>query len=592
MACVGHDISHRDALSGASVFANAGASTSDASDAWLDSDASDLSDAIADTTLDAAAPADALTDAIDAPAGSGGASLERFHVPGTQMGDVDASAFYTSGVCAGCHSSSSMPSAPYPTWVGSLMANAGRDPLFFAQMTTANQDVPGVGYYCMRCHVPMAIVTGHAAVADGTALDTTDRDGVTCHLCHTLVDPIYVPDASPPQDFAILAGLADRPRRYGNAAFVLDPSGLRRGPYVDAAPPHAFVASPFVRSGDMCGTCHDVGNVAVARLADGGYTYNAPDARAPNPDPHAQFPLERTYAEWKLSAFANGGVDMGGRFGGTDAGVVATCQDCHMPRVSGQACVFAGTRSDLARHDFAGASAWVLDAIANVYGDAGVDVAALGVGRANAVAMLERATSIAVTQSGATLAVRMTNESGHKLPTGHIEGRRVWANVQLFDAASTLVKEYGAYDLATATLDEATTTVFEMLIGLSPEASRITGLPAGVTTHMSLADLVVKDNRIPPRGFARAAYDAVGAGAVAATYADGQHWADQSFVIVAGATRAKVTFYYQTVTRDYIEALRNGNHTDNWGTILYDAWLATGRGAPIAMASTEIPLTP
>lgn len=50
---------------------------------------------------------------------------------------------------------------PHSTWSGSLMAQAGRDRLFRAQMTTANQDVANVGYLCMRCHVPMSLVTGH-----------------------------------------------------------------------------------------------------------------------------------------------------------------------------------------------------------------------------------------------------------------------------------------------------------------------------------------------------------------------------------------------------------------------------------------------
>ena len=83
-----------------------------------------------------------------------------FHLSGTQIGDVPGGVLGTSGECQACHGDFD-PDAPYATWSGSLMGHAGRDPLFFAQMTTANQDVANVGYFCMRCHVPMTFVTGH-----------------------------------------------------------------------------------------------------------------------------------------------------------------------------------------------------------------------------------------------------------------------------------------------------------------------------------------------------------------------------------------------------------------------------------------------
>ena len=40
-----------------------------------------------------------------------------------------------------CHGLTQNGVDPYSTWSGSLMAHAGRDPLFKAQMVTANQDV-------------------------------------------------------------------------------------------------------------------------------------------------------------------------------------------------------------------------------------------------------------------------------------------------------------------------------------------------------------------------------------------------------------------------------------------------------------------
>lgn len=330
----------------------------------------DAADVSSDTTVEAADVQDASTDVEQADAVDSGPPVAPadFHVPGTQMGDVLPGKYFRSEICTGCHGSDyadlEIPNGPYPTWKTSLMAWGGRDPLFFAQMATANQDVPGVGYYCLRCHVPMSIATAHAADWKGTSLDDQDRDGVTCNFCHSMVDPIYVKGKSPSIDEPILAALKEVPKTYGNAQFVLDPDGTRRGPYNLVMGYHVTVQSNFMRSSDMCGTCHDVGNVAVSRASDGTYAYNAAGAPAPDSDPHTQFPLERTYTEWKLSAFARGGVDMKGRFGGAGATVVSTCQDCHMPRTTSKGCVLAAERSDLARHEFAGASAWVLRAIA------------------------------------------------------------------------------------------------------------------------------------------------------------------------------------------------------------------------------------
>ncbi len=515
-------------------------------------------------------------------------TLADFHLSGTQVGDVGTDVIFTSDQCQSCHGNFDAENEPLSTWQGSLMGLAGRDPLFYAQMTTANQDVGNVGYFCLRCHMPMSFPTGHAYTADGSTLDNTDRDGVTCHFCHSMVDPIYKPGISPPEDQLILGGLEEVPEYYGNAMFVLDPSGTRRGPYEDTDAPHQTIASPFHRSAEMCGTCHDVGNVAVSKQEDGTYRYNVIDQPVPDEDLTTHFPLERTFTEWKLSEFASDGVDLGGRFGGTGPTTVSTCQDCHMPRTTGQGCYFGRERDDLARHDFAGAAAQALDLIAEYYSeDPNVNLDAIAAGRQKAVSMLERAATLQTRLQAGTLSVRVINQSGHKLPTGHIEGRRVWLNVQFFDSADTLLGEHGHYDGATAHLDEASTTIYEMKVGLSPEAAAATGYPPGVTTHMALADTIVKDTRIPPRGFDNASYQAGGAPPVGESFEDGQYWHDVTFDAPAGTDRAEVRLYYQSLTRHYVEALRDANVTDSWGDTLYDLWTTTGKGAPIEMAFSD-----
>jgi len=524
-------------------------------------------------------------------------TLVDFHAPGSQVGDLVPATFLDSNDCAACHSTKDAtwiePSLPFDTWKGSLMAQAGRDPLFFAQMALAEQDVTSVGYYCLRCHVPNAVISGHANVTDGSALDEFDMAGVTCHFCHSMVDPIFKEGISPWQDEEILANLADKPNHYANAMFVLDPKGSRRGAREESMALHERIYSPFHKSSSMCGTCHDVGNLATTRQPDGSYRYNAVGEAHPTGDPWHQFPLERTYTEWKLSTFATTGVDMDGRFGGEGVTVVSSCQDCHMPRASAPACIYTPEHPDLARHDFAGAAVGVLEMIKIHYaGHPDVDPDAIDAAKQRSEDMLARSASLELEQIGASLRARVINECGHKLPTGHIEGRRVWVNVRMLDAVGAIVQEFGHYDLVEAELDVASTEVYEMHVGLSEEAAKLTGLPAGETAHMALADSIVKDNRIPPRGFNNAAFEVGGAPVVAHTYADGQHWDDNWFPIPSGTASVEVAVYYQNLPRHYIEHLRDHNTSNHWGDTLHDLWQKSGRGEPNLITSETMSVVP
>lgn len=514
-----------------------------------------------------------------------------FLVPGTQFGNVDPNTLWSPTYCKACHSTGTY--GPYDGWQTSLMANAGSDPLFFAQLTNANQDTPGVGYYCQRCHVPVSAITGDAYDTSGHSLSSADLEGVTCHFCHRLVDP-GGQNPVRDDDWAI-AQLASRPPAYGNAMFVVDPNNLVRGPYPEGSPAHDAVLSAFFLGSDVCGTCHDAGNVTLSQLPDGTYALNSSTEPAPNGDPQSQFPLERTYSEWKASEFSAGPVDAGGLFGGLLT-AVSTCEDCHMPQVAAEGCNLAtvAPRPDLAQHLFAGAADWALAMIEASESDGGsFDASApLELGRANARSMLSLAATLSVEQTGAALHVRVTNESGHKLPTGgHIEGRRVFVSVQMFDATGNVVGEFGHLDPVTGEVDESGTLVFEMKVGLSAQAAARTGLEAGVTTHMSLADTIVLDSRIPPLGFTNDALVEAGAPVVGAFYPDGQNWAETNYAIPAAAVRATVTLYYQAVTPEYIQALRDGNRTDDRGQTLYNLWQSLDPTASDVMAVSNLELT-
>src|SRR5204863_7235342 len=124
----------------------------------------------------------------------------------------------------------------YETWVSSMMAQSGRDPLFYAGLTIANQDSADAGQYCIRCHLPQGFLAGHSVPTDGSALTVEDRASVHCNFCHRVVDPIYNPGVSPTQDQGILDDLTNAglmTPQGNNARYTVDPIDARRGPFND-----------------------------------------------------------------------------------------------------------------------------------------------------------------------------------------------------------------------------------------------------------------------------------------------------------------------------------------------------------------------
>jgi hypothetical protein len=126
-------------------------------------------------------------------------------------------------------------------------------------------------------------------------------------------------------------------------------------------------------------------------------------------------------------------------------------------------------------------------------------------------------------------------------------------------------------------------------MGISPEVAALAGVEPGRSFHFVLNNMRLKDTRIPPRGFANAAFDGEPVGA---SYADGQYWDDVVYPVGRDATRAEVTLYYQTASREYVEFLRDENVTTSAGGILYDLWEQVDRSTPVAMASLQIDRRP
>ena len=177
------------------------------------------------------------------------------------------------------------------------MAQASYDPIFRANMVIANQDAPDSGDLCLRCHFPRGWMQGRSIPTDGSAMLPEDHSGLACDLCHRLVDPIYEV-GNPFEDVAILAGLSFAGTWFGNGMYVVDPTGARRGPFLDATGGHPILVSPFHREAALCGTCHDVSNPVFEKDGSGNYVPNAFDTTATDFSPEVLLPVERTYSEW------------------------------------------------------------------------------------------------------------------------------------------------------------------------------------------------------------------------------------------------------------------------------------------------------
>lgn len=543
-----------------------------------------------------------------------------FILPGTQPESLIHSITDPSE-CMSCHANYyAAPDQPPETrtwqaWQGSMMAQAGRDPLFYAALDVANAGAANAGEFCLRCHMPRGWLEGRSSMPDGSDMTKEDLEGVQCEVCHRMVDPLTSP-SNPARDTQILADLTLPVATIGSGQMIVDPEDFRRGPFDIAADmgfdPHEASAgaqtlvSPYHQESDLCGTCHDINNPMFA--------WN-PQSESYEPNPLDQpgniaegFPLERTFSEWKLSEYNTPlGVEAP-QFGGNKTRV-STCQDCHMRDITGSAGAFYGgsgiVRENMPLHDLTGGNTWVPQIIPlhPEFGDTfpadSPRLEALENGVLRARDMLQKAARLEVTRNGSDLSVKLYNDSGHKLPTGYVEGRRMWLQVDGYDASCNLIYTSGAYDALTGVLEgyhsDPNLKVYESKHGLSPAWASDLGLPAGASFHFALNNEIVSDNRIPPRGYSFAEYNAHQAAPYtnsmpdSTLYADGQYWDTTAYTLPDEVVWGNVRLVYQTASKEYIEFLRdnNPNEGQNNGKILFDLWNRSGKSKPEVMVDAR-----
>jgi hypothetical protein len=437
--------------------------------------------------------------------------------PGTQPGEV--SNLQTPDKCDNCHGGYDPDVEPAFNWRGSMMANATRDPIFWATLAIAEQDFDGSGDLCLRCHSTGGWYAGRSTPTDGSGLAAGDADGVECDACHKMTNT----DNSEYLGVMVAPFIANDEQSpatgyYGSGMESLWGDSDKLGPYSDANAKHQFLQSKFHRDVDFCGTCHDVSNPAVGDLSpnNGAQFPLAPGTysgvlgspvngkAAFNNFPYQYGIVERTYSEYKagllaktlVSNYASLPADLkaGAIKAASDsakgnyadgAARYFSCQTCHVPATTGVGCSVPGTltRSDLPLHDMTGGNVWVPDAILyqNAQGTlrlggklTTVQINAIQAGKERASQQLDMAASLSV--SGNTL--KIVNLTAHKLISGYPEGRRMWLNVKWYGSTGALLREDGQYGNLQVTLDGQTQTVKTIL---NPDSTKVYEAHYGMT---------------------------------------------------------------------------------------------------------------
>lgn len=430
--------------------------------------------------------------------------------------------------------------SPFFDWKNSVMANAFTDPYFRANMVHEAETFPHLAGFiedkCLTCHSPMARTHAHqtgVSLEQGESCPLDDgcyrvdraledphaREGVSCTACHQITDSVLsgsgYPDGVHSGDFDIRGG--EELGAYTIFGPYQNPQGQAMQNWVEYTP----VFSQHMSDSRHCASCHELYTPTIDIETD-----------QPNGE---DFPEQTPYTEWVNSDFGPAGTNP------------RSCQQCHMAReeisdsfLTRLAIEPNGTvnttwpeRQPYSPHVMIGGNTWLLETLELFREELGRgDINEPGEFAASAEAtreFLKTAASLSISGQDLTageLAFDLTiqNEAGHKLPTS-FPSRRVWVATRITDANSAVVFASGIPDEEFhLPMDAAFTTdsclaakkaaEFDSSVCYQPHISEVTsegdvpvyeavlGSTTGQITHVLLyAANLLKDNRLPPRGF-------------------------------------------------------------------------------------------
>lgn len=350
--------------------------------------------------------------------------------------ELDHSKYDSAKVCGSCHQEI------YKEWRSSIMANAWDDPLYRALLREASIATGGkIDNFCTGCHTPLGLLSGRIDSATNQQLPGTEQledelPGVDCEACHNITSVNHLDNGG----YVMDARLTDK--------------SIKRGPRADAVSPyHATEYSELHTRSEFCGTCHNVTH------------------------PFNQVPIERTYDEWYESNYRVQGVE---------------CQDCHMKSVPGKAAIMGPEREDRASHHFASANTTIMEH----FGDTENAARARKMLAQAAEVSIAEITESPVAGKNMHIGIKVENTgAGHKLPTGFPEGREVWLDITVSDAAGREIYRSGKIKNGKT---EPGTRNFKVHMG---------DLQGNVIdVEVWKIERVLSDNRLLPNGYAEEDY--------------------------------------------------------------------------------------
>ncbi|HIP69684.1 MAG TPA: cytochrome c family protein [Chromatiales bacterium] len=318
-------------------------------------------------------------------------------------------------ICGGCHT------VQYQGWKGSMHSNSFKDPITQAEWALAEKQIGGdISNLCGGCHSPVGMLTKtikfdpKLGKHGGFTAPPIAENGVFCDVCHTISGTTF-------QSSEVL--------EHGNGSYISSPGKVKRGPLKDAKSPyHETAYSDLHTRSDFCGNCHNIFN------------------------PINQFPLERTYDEWKYSVYAQNGVQ---------------CQDCHMVPVEtamqvadtlkparnlkdhnlgGKAGIGAAKDRELVHgHGFVGGNTVITAAMGDPDSRRHAEIA---IKRLRSAAELDLSlTSVKGQDKLHHLNIKVTNKrAGHEMPTSLTFIREMWLDVRVTDQDGREIFRSGALD--------------------------------------------------------------------------------------------------------------------------------------------------
>ncbi len=506
--------------------------------------------------------------AVDPPASVGFNTLPAIPLSDTTfVGDH----FSGSGACGVCHNGMiddegedvSIENA----WEASVMAQSARDPYWRAKAAATLHRYPELSHevnqVCTRCHAPMA---NDAAIKDGVELEMFGEtpfladnkyfdhamDGVSCSLCHQIDDNGTLgTEAGNSGNFSVVEYAADdkenRPA-YGQYA---DPIGA----YMTANSDFTPVYGAHMSDSAMCATCHDL---KTHKLDADGQPIDGPL--------EAGFQEQQTYTEWENSDYRD------------DGPLAASCQACHMPKIDTTVTLASsGTdirRSGFSEHTFLGANTVMLDMFENYKDFLGIQAEGFPQAIERNREFLKTSADLEILGTRSeddafVVTLKITNNTGHKLPSGY-PSRRVFVQLAVTDDSGSVIFESGKINddgsivgadgdrnfnniepHYNSVINENQVLIFEAVMGNA----------RGETTHSLVEGIrYLKDNRLTPKGFKKATADndiaVIGRAANDDNFDDGADLFEYRIPVTGGGTYQVIAnLIYQPLAYGHLEYL-------------------------------------